>query len=441
MNTKNLQFNNVQGNYLNIVLEGGMIPSNTIISKNITGIGATTMELISKRHSIIIVESREIIDNKTKNNPSILAVREGIGVGQIKEYLSSGIEFYKIMITPESFFKLVKACEIESIDLYNTFFILIDECDRIIKNANFRKSFSAIMDTFFLFSQKAMVTATFIEPSDPRFNDFTVLNIIPKNHVPKKINLCISNNSVLMLNKVLKVKKGEKWLIFANSNRIIRLCIDANGYDKEYSVFCGKDYVDTYKGYRLKHIETSINVEKFSNINFFTGRYFAGLDINITEGYNIAIITDPEITLHSTLDPLTDVVQIIGRVRNISLIKTINVLATAKEGIPFFTRDELIDSFVNSENEYNSLVAKRDQANTINSRNAYNLMLEDMIFSKFIDSNGKKSCYLLDCYNYYNTVKSYYDKPNSICKAFKNCFLYQSKLKHFDVNIFYKEFP
>ncbi|MBD1430910.1 hypothetical protein [Sphingobacterium litopenaei] len=440
MNIKNIQFNNVQGNYLNNVLEGGIIPSNTIISKNITGIGATTTELNSKRHSIIIVESREIIDNKKKNNPSILAVREGIGVGQVKEYLCSGIAFYKIMITPESFFKLVKACEIMSIDLYNTFFILIDECDRIIKSADFRQSFSSIMDTFFMFKHKAMVTATFIEPSDPRFDEFTVLNIIPINHVPKKVNLCVTNNSILMLDKVLKANNDKKWLIFANSNKIIRLCIDIHGYHKEYSVFCGKDYVDTYKGYKLKHIETSISVDKFCDINFFTGRYFAGLDINITEEYNIIIISDPVITLHSILDPLTDVVQIIGRVRDTTLVKSINIITTPKEGIEFLTKDELFDHYESSEQDYLDTVSKRDKAVSINSKNRYTTIINSMPFADFVDLNGKKSNFLLDCSTYYNNVSSYYDNNNSICKAFRECSLYKSSLKHFEVNIIYKEF-
>lgn len=440
MKIKNIFFNNYPGNYLVSVLEGGEIPSNTIISKNITGIGATTTELNSKRHSIIIVESREIIDNKKKNNPSILAIREGVTVNQIRDYLKSGIEFYKIMITPESFFKLSNACKMESIDLYNKFFILIDECDRIIKNADYRRSFSGLMDTFFMFTQKAMVTATFIEPSDPRFNEFTVLNIIPENHVPKKVNLNITNNSVLMFNRVLKAKKGEKWLVFVNSNRIIRLCIDVCGYHKEYSVFCGKDYVDTYKGYMLKHIETSINVDKFCDVNFFTGRYFAGLDINITEEYNIAIISDPAITLHSVLDPLTDIVQIIGRVRDQSLIKSIHVFTTPKEGIEFFTTEELLDHYENSEEDYLEIISKRDKAISENSKNRYTTISKSMPYADFIDQDGKKSHYLLDCSTYNNNVSSYYDNNNSICKSFRECSLYDSELKHFDLNVKYKEY-
>lgn len=433
MDINNIVFDNSDGNYLDKAFSDGLLPCNSIISKNITGIGATTTELNCNRNSIIVVDSRAIIDNKGAKNPNLLIVREGIKNTSIIQYLISVKINRKIMITPESFFKLIDACEILNIDLYTEFFILLDECDKIIKGASFRKEFPIFMDTFFKFKNKSMITATYIPPSDPRFGNFKVYNIIPKHHTPKTINLVLTNNTIFAAKSIIEKEPDKNWLIFVNSNYIIKQIINYTNKPSDCTAFCGKDYIRSYRGYTLNHIGTEIDTSKFKKYNFFTGRYFAGLDINVKDNYSILIISDPEIVKHSTLDPLTDVVQIIGRVRNKNAIKSIQVICNQDPNIDFFTEDELKDFFKSSEDDYNRLFEKFEKADNPNSKLAYHGILKQMPYYYFIDSNKKRSYFLLDCYTYFNKIKSYYKSYNSIKEAFIECKLYNSNLKYFEV--------
>lgn len=433
MNINDIYFDNTPGNYLDKAFEGGLLPPNAIIAKNITGIGATTTELNSDRNSIIVVDSRAIIDNKGAKYPNLLIVREGIKKASIISYLTAVKTKRKIMITPESFFKLIQACEVLKIDLYSNFFILLDECDKIIKGADFRKEFPLFMDIFFKFKKKALVTATYIPPTDPRFDDFELFNIIPKYHTPREIDLVLTNNTILAVKNLIAKKPNDNWLIFVNSNYIIKQIMNYANIDCDCSVFCGKDYINSYRAHSLTHIGTEIDADKFNKFNFFTGRYFAGLDIDVDDDYNMLIISDPEIVKHSALDPLTDVVQIIGRVRYKKAVKNIKVICNQNPNLDFFSEEELKQTFETCEENYNHFFQLYVKADNHNSRLGYLGLLKQMPYSKFIDANGNRSYFLLDCYTYFNKIKSYYVSYKSIYNAFNDCKLFNSNLKYFDV--------
>ena len=63
------------------------IPSNVILDKTLTGIGATYAELHSCRNSIIIEPNVPVIVGKTAKNGDWLAVYSNTTVAQIKKYL------------------------------------------------------------------------------------------------------------------------------------------------------------------------------------------------------------------------------------------------------------------------------------------------------------------------------------------------------------------
>ena len=62
-----------KGQHLSDIMQDG-IPSNTIIDKTLCGIGATTLEIEAKRHSIIIEPNVPVIKGKEKKHPDILGV-------------------------------------------------------------------------------------------------------------------------------------------------------------------------------------------------------------------------------------------------------------------------------------------------------------------------------------------------------------------------------
>ncbi len=82
------------------------IETNTILNKTITGIGATTLEIDTPRHSIIIEPNVPVIIGKENKHSFIRGVYEGVTTKMIEKYLYDNDGYYKIMTTPESFGKV-----------------------------------------------------------------------------------------------------------------------------------------------------------------------------------------------------------------------------------------------------------------------------------------------------------------------------------------------
>jgi hypothetical protein len=81
MKTTVLKLN--KGQYLNHIIS--VLPSNAIILKTLTNIGATTIELECERHSILLQPNVPVI--KGKKVKGIFGVYEGVDVSQIMDYL------------------------------------------------------------------------------------------------------------------------------------------------------------------------------------------------------------------------------------------------------------------------------------------------------------------------------------------------------------------
>ena len=79
------------------------IPSNIILDKTLTGLGATHTELHSKRNSIIIEPNIPVILEKTKHHSDWLAVWEKCTSTNVGKYLQSSTKYKKLICTPESF--------------------------------------------------------------------------------------------------------------------------------------------------------------------------------------------------------------------------------------------------------------------------------------------------------------------------------------------------
>ena len=95
------------GLHLSDIME--FIPENAIIRKTLPGIGATYLEITSRRNSIIIEPNVPVIEGKQKKHPEILGVIGGVTIKHIVDYLKKDVEYKKIITTPESYFKLQEA--------------------------------------------------------------------------------------------------------------------------------------------------------------------------------------------------------------------------------------------------------------------------------------------------------------------------------------------
>ena len=159
--------------YLTDLLDNKMIQTNTILYKKLTGLGATYSEIKAPRHSIIIEPNRPVIIGKCKDpehkNDNLFGVHHGVYTDDVIDYIEESKDKYlKILTTPESFHKVEEALIATDIEIRVHCFLLFDECHKIVKDADFRHTVTLPMDLFFECKNKALVSATPVEFSDPR---------------------------------------------------------------------------------------------------------------------------------------------------------------------------------------------------------------------------------------------------------------------------------
>jgi hypothetical protein len=156
------------------------LPANAFIHKGRCGIGGTTLEIKSHRHSIITVPGVSIIHDKMsdeKNEPyNLFAVEGGVSVAAIRDYLikktlRSG-KYIKIMSTPDSFGNIMEAAQnIDGFDIQQDCFLLLDECHTFVTEA-FRKMILTPFAWFWQFKNKSVISATPYYFTDKRFEQF-----------------------------------------------------------------------------------------------------------------------------------------------------------------------------------------------------------------------------------------------------------------------------
>ena len=245
MNTRIINIgknNNGEVQYLMDILP--QIPTNTILHKTLTGLGATYGELKADRNSIIIEPNVPVIVGKCKDpkhqKDNLLGVYEGIYTDDIITYLeASTSKHIKILTTPESFGKVKDAFEAIDKDIYGTCFLLFDECHKIAKDVDYRAEITLPIDDFFYFNEKALVSATPISFSDKRFKqqNFQIIKVEPVFEYKLPITLIHTNNVLEQLKRTLK-ELDTTVCFFINSTDMIYSFIKQLGIENESTVFC-----------------------------------------------------------------------------------------------------------------------------------------------------------------------------------------------------------
>ena len=301
------------GQYLSDVLD--QIPSNVLLNKQITGCGATTLEINAPRHSIIIEPNVPVIRGKAEKHPHVLPVYEAISMEQVVAYLQKE-GWRKIVTTPEGFGSKVRpALEKVWPNYQQDFFLLFDECEKIIQDVGYRGDIALPIDDFFAFSKKAMVSATPIIPSDPRFREpgFSVVKIQPTYDYKQHLNLCFTNNTVEVLDRFI-AKHKEHICVFINSTDTILRIIERLHLEERSQVYCSEKSVKKLreKGYNRCY---DILQDQFAEICFFTSRFYSAVDIELPYKPYVVILSEVIGAPFSAIDPATEVVQAIGRFR------------------------------------------------------------------------------------------------------------------------------
>lgn len=424
MNTQIIQINkneNGKIQYLTEVLP--MIPANTILYKTLTGLGATYGELKADRNSIIIEPNVPVIVGKC-NDPkhkgdSLFGVYEGVYTEDVIKYLEkSADKKTKILTTPESFHKVKDAFELMDMDIYGTCFLLFDECHKIVKDADYRSDITLPFDDFFLFNEKALVSATPISFSDPRFESqkFQTIKIEPTFEYKLPIKLIHTNNVLEQLKRELD-KLDTTICFFINSTDMIHSFIKQLDIENESTVFCAKKSVEKLKSKKFKQAFEQWSKSQMKKYNFFTSRFYNALDIELEIKPTVIMISEVYFSEYSMIDPHTDAIQAIGRFRN--GVNSIYHIFNTNPNLPVRTKEEVDIYLQVSKEVYNKIKTFYDCATSEEARNAYREALKVLPFNKMLDKEGRENFFAIDNYVDEALLKSSYNEKEELIASYK----------------------
>lgn len=426
MTTQIIQINkneNGKIQYLTEVLP--MIPTNTVLYKTLTGLGATYGELKADRNSIIIEPNVPVIVGKC-NDPkhkedNLFGVYEGVYTEDVIKYLEkSADKRTKILTTPESFQKVKDAFELMDMDIYGTCFLLFDECHKIVKDADYRSDITLPFDDFFLFNEKALVSATPISFSDPRFEmqKFQIIRIEPAFEYKLPVSLIHTNNVLEQLKRTLDKLDATDICFFVNSTDMIYSFIKQLDIENESTVFCAKKSVEKLKNKKFKHAFEQWSKSRMKKYNFFTSRFYNALDIELKIKPTVIMISDVYFSEYSMIDPHTDAIQAIGRFRN-GVNRVCHIFNT-NPNLPVRTEEEIGIYLQVSKEVYDKIKTFYDCATSEDARKAYREALKVLPFNQMLNKDGKENFFAIDNYVDEALLKSSYNAQEKLIASYRS---------------------
>lgn len=401
-----------------------MIPSNCILNKRLTGLGATHSEIHSKRSSIIIEPNVPVILGKLDNNDNLEAVYAKCSLYNLKRYLQMDIEYKKIITTPESFHKIRKAAVELNIDIFKTFFCLFDECEKITQDIDYRRKISQPIYDFFKFEQKAFVSATPLPMSHPEFvkQDFQMININPNFNYKKDLTLIVTNSYYKRLRIVLDNLRDSKHIcIFFNVTDGITDLINNLGID-DYKIFCSEDSVNKLNKRGIFQAYSNIDYP-LAKYNFFTCRFYSALDIRLGKHKpDIVMLTDLRTANWTIIDPFTEAIQIQGRFRKKGnddiTYNSLTHISTVNPDFSTYSENEVNDRVRQFIANYYMLKEAHDNETDEIRKKAILEDIKKLKYQDLIDERGIVNPFSVDNLRNEARVHGYYKSAETLYQAY-----------------------
>lgn len=287
-----------------------------IVDKKIPGIGATTLEINSKRNSIIVFPTKALAYGKHSKHPNTLYVGseikgEKVTNQQIEEYLAKD-GYKKLLVVADSLGRLLGIIGKN----YKDYFLMIDEVDVLQTDNNFRPQLENVIDYYLMFPSKnrCMVTATMKEFSNPHLKTECRFPITWQYNTHRNIDLLHTDNITQAVIEKIISHPTEKIFIAYNSILQIRNIIASLDEEtrKECAILCSEASIKEAGEYFAPKLGDNDTLP--ARINFATCCYFTGIDIE--DSYHLITVSDVRRS-HSmlTLDRMT---QIHGRCRKVN---------------------------------------------------------------------------------------------------------------------------
>ncbi len=426
MNTTyiNIEKKNGKTQYLTEVLSE--IPTNTILYKKLTGLGATYGELKADRDSIILEPNVPVIKGKCKDpkhaKDNLMGVYENVTVDSIVKYLQASKEKHiKLLSTPESFSKIKAAFEEVDRDIYSTCYLLFDECHKIVKDVDYRENITLPFDDFFMFENKGLVSATPLDFTDPRFfkQRFQIMEVQPMFDYAQPINIYHTNNVLQELKERLEKATNNPIFLFINSTETIYSIMQKLDILEQSTVFCASNSVTSLKDKKFANAYSDWDADKMRRFNFLTSRFFNALDIELDILPEVFIVTDTTMATQSMVDPFTDTIQIIGRFRN--GIASANHITNTDYNFSVRSKAQLQYIIGVFEQVYGMMKTYYDNATTDEARDAYKAILDTHPFKSMLNRNGEKNWFKIDNYITDAIVQGYYNNFDMLTNTYRQC--------------------
>lgn len=399
------------------------IQPNTILYKTVCGIGATTLELETERNSIIIEPNVPVIKGKEQKYPSMLGVYEGVSTQDIEDYIKGDEEHKKIMTTPESFPKIKRAMVDSETNMYQTYFLLYDECDRLVSDVNYRSTVTLPTKDFFKFRSKAMVSATPILPSDPRFadNGFEIERIVPTYDYRQDIEIIQTNNVMSVFRTELSgLGDADRVCVFYNSTAGIEKVITGMGIQDDSYVYCSTESMDKLKSHDFRNVSDTLTVTdgyaQLSKYNFFTSRFYSAVDIELEEKPVVIMLTELFSAPHTMIDPETEAIQIAGRFRN--GYKRLVHITNYDRNLEYMTKEELEKYLDSQYDAFMKIHGLYMETGDEGATDLYRQALKTVDYSRFMTREYLRDFFMLDNAFREELVKSHYQKRYDIKRAY-----------------------
>ena len=408
-----------------------VIETNTILNKTITGIGATYSEIKAPRHSIIIEPTRPVIYGKTHDpkhkDDNLKGVCQGVYQDEIADYIETSLsqhKWIKILTTPESFRKVQEAFKDLDIDIrFDGYFLLFDECQKMVKDCDYRSDITLPMDLFFQCRDKAIVSAT--PPThyaDTRLNDFQMVKLCPDYDYQMDFQLYTTNNVLQRTRELLESLESDESPVFffVNSTDMIWSLMKQLGVKDESAVFCSEKSVNKLRGLKFRKAYEDWEVKRMERYNWLTSRFNSAFDIELQEVLpNVVMLTDCYIADYTMIDPYMDAVQIVGRFRN--GVNRIYHVSNCDWRNPIKSRGQIEESFHTQKIVYDYMGTMAYSASTAAQREEFRRAQATIPFTRFLDEDNEVDPYKVDNYIDEETVKVTYNNYDRLLGAYQEC--------------------
>jgi hypothetical protein len=331
-----------------------------LVQKDETGMGATTLELWAPRNSIIVEPIKITASSKAYNNtnnsgnPTLYVGSETkfhpkkLTKKEILAYISDPyIKHKKILVVADSLKKVIDAI---GKNVFNDYFLLLDEIDSFQMDSAFRKSMEECLDYYKQFDKKhrCMLSATTIDFSDEKLQreDSTMISYDKPD--TRKILVLQSTTSDLLGNVKDKITEliinhpNQKIMVAYNSVKgclSLAEAIKDEGIisESDIKILCSLNSQDKVG----KYFEELDSDKLPGKLNFVTSAYFTGFDLN--ETFHLITVSGNKNKVHALSDKRMK--QIAGRCRITSglLSETIiHDLISSDEKMEDYSLDNLL---------------------------------------------------------------------------------------------------